>query len=82
MLCYNNADCIADVGAVRKVSIVNFYQLKNGKQKTRFSLSRHIVVVILMFWLTAAKLNDKQTTKLCERVLISSGKNIPLSINN
>ena len=65
-----------------KQALCIFCQLKNGKQKTRFCLSRYILVDILMFCLAAATLNGKQTTKLAECLLISSGKNVLLGINN
>lgn len=65
-----------------KQALCIFCQFKNGKQKARFCLSRYVLIVILMFCLATAKLNDKQTPKLGGCLLISLGKNVPLSINN
>lgn len=65
-----------------KQTLCIFCQFENGEQKTRFCLSRYVLIVILMFCLNTAKLNDKQTPKLGGCLLISLGKNVPLSINN
>lgn len=65
-----------------KQSLCIFCQLRNGKQKTRFCLSRYILVIVLMFCPIIGKPNDKQTTKLGGCLSISSGKNVPFGINN
>lgn len=79
---YNNTDCVTDVEAVHKASIVHFYRLNNSLQKTRFWLRKYIYISSHPDVLTITKHNDKQTGKLGRLLLISSGKYVQLGINN
>lgn len=66
----------------KKQALSGFVSLSMVNNRPDSIFSRDVLVAMSMFCLTTAKLNQKHATQLGGCLLMSSGKNIPLGINN